>query len=45
MCWSGKTISDEMLNLMALRYGSSSGVITLENFINLMLRFEYMNSK
>ncbi|TKS86351.1 Calpain-1 catalytic subunit [Collichthys lucidus] len=42
---SGKTISDEMLNLMALRYGSSSGVITLENFINLMLRFEYMNSK
>ncbi|KAG8013545.1 Calpain-9 [Nibea albiflora] len=40
-----KRVSDEMLNLMALRYGSSSGVITLESFINLMLRFDCMNRK
>lgn len=36
-------MSDDMLNLMALRYGSASGVITLENFIGLILRFECMN--
>lgn len=32
-----------MLNLMAVRYGSTSGIITLENFIGLILRFECMN--
>lgn len=36
-------MSDDMLNLMALRYGSTSGVITLGNFISLILRFECMN--
>ncbi|XP_035530438.1 calpain-1 catalytic subunit-like [Morone saxatilis] len=36
-------ISDDILNLMALRYGSSSGVITLESFISLVLRFDCMN--
>ncbi|XP_041809113.1 calpain-1 catalytic subunit-like isoform X2 [Chelmon rostratus] len=40
---SGRRISDDMLNLMALRYGNSSGMITLENFICLILRFECMN--
>ncbi|XP_051248392.1 calpain-1 catalytic subunit [Dicentrarchus labrax] len=40
---SGMRISDDMLNLMALRYGSSSGVITLESFISLVLRFDCMN--
>ncbi|KAM9341659.1 calpain-1 catalytic subunit-like [Symphorus nematophorus] len=40
---SGKRISDDMLNLMALRYGSSSGVITLESFISLCLRFNCMS--
>ncbi|XP_034543428.1 calpain-1 catalytic subunit-like isoform X2 [Notolabrus celidotus] len=39
---SGKNISDDMLNLMALRYGSSSGQMTLENFISLILRFDCM---
>ncbi|XP_044022546.1 calpain-8-like [Siniperca chuatsi] len=39
----GKGISDDMLNMIALRYGSSSGFITLENFISLVLRFDCMN--
>ncbi|XP_030574695.1 calpain-1 catalytic subunit-like isoform X2 [Archocentrus centrarchus] len=39
---SGKKVSDEMLNLMALRYGTSSGHITLESFISLLLRFDCM---
>uniref|UniRef100_A0A3B3TQB8 Calpain-8-like n=1 Tax=Poecilia latipinna TaxID=48699 RepID=A0A3B3TQB8_9TELE len=42
---SGKTISDDMLNVMALRYGASSGFITLENFIALVLRFDRMSRK
>lgn len=37
-------INDEMLNLMALRYGSY-GVITLENFISLVIRFECITRK
>uniref|UniRef100_A0A671WTC6 Zgc:136872 n=1 Tax=Sparus aurata TaxID=8175 RepID=A0A671WTC6_SPAAU len=40
---SGKRVSDDMLNLMALRYGSSSGQITLESFISLVLRFDCIN--
>ncbi|XP_060918252.1 calpain-1 catalytic subunit-like [Labrus mixtus] len=40
---SGKKLSDEMLNLMALRYGSSSRHMTLESFISLVLRFDCMN--
>uniref|UniRef100_A0A3B4XZP9 Calpain-1 catalytic subunit-like n=1 Tax=Seriola lalandi dorsalis TaxID=1841481 RepID=A0A3B4XZP9_SERLL len=39
---SGKRINDDMLNLMALRYGASSGHITLESFITLILRFDCM---
>uniref|UniRef100_A0A3Q0R1T2 Calpain catalytic domain-containing protein n=1 Tax=Amphilophus citrinellus TaxID=61819 RepID=A0A3Q0R1T2_AMPCI len=38
-------VSDEMLNLMALRYGTSSGHITLESFISLLLRFDCMYRK
>uniref|UniRef100_A0A3Q1AP35 Calpain catalytic domain-containing protein n=1 Tax=Amphiprion ocellaris TaxID=80972 RepID=A0A3Q1AP35_AMPOC len=38
-------ISDDMLNLMALRYGASSGHMTLESFISLILRLDCMNSK
>lgn len=34
-----------MLNLMALRYGASSGHLTLESFISLILRLECMHSK
>ncbi|XP_038584750.1 calpain-1 catalytic subunit-like [Micropterus salmoides] len=41
---SGMRISDEMLNIIALRYGSSSGFITLENFISLILRIDCMNN-
>ncbi|KAM9355409.1 calpain-1 catalytic subunit-like [Pholidichthys leucotaenia] len=40
---AGKRVSDDMLNLLALRYGSSSGYITLESFIGLVLRFDCMN--
>ncbi|KAM4541634.1 calpain-1 catalytic subunit-like isoform 2-T2 [Odontesthes bonariensis] len=40
---SGKGISDDMLNLLALRYGASSGFITLESFISLILRFDCMS--
>ncbi|XP_073340053.1 calpain-1 catalytic subunit-like [Pagrus major] len=40
---SGKRISDDMLNLMALRYGSSSAQITLESYISLGLRFDCIN--
>ncbi|XP_069544249.1 calpain-1 catalytic subunit-like [Brachyistius frenatus] len=40
---SGRPVSDDMLNLMALRYGASSGHMTLENFISLVLRLDCMN--
>ncbi|KAK9533399.1 hypothetical protein VZT92_008518 [Zoarces viviparus] len=40
---SGKRINDDILNMMALRYGSSSGHITLESFISLFLRLDCMN--
>ncbi|XP_070699002.1 calpain-1 catalytic subunit-like [Pempheris klunzingeri] len=39
---TGKRISDDMLNLMALRYGSSSGHLSLESFISLIIRFDCM---
>ncbi|PWA16438.1 hypothetical protein CCH79_00004317, partial [Gambusia affinis] len=42
---SGMTIGDDMLNIMALRYGASSGFITLENFIALALRFDRMSHR
>ncbi|XP_032402532.1 calpain-A-like [Xiphophorus hellerii] len=40
---SGMSISDELLNLMAVRHGASSGHMTLENFISLSLRLSRMN--
>ncbi|KAJ8341773.1 hypothetical protein SKAU_G00340640 [Synaphobranchus kaupii] len=39
---SGVTVTDDMLNLLALRYGGASGHITLENFICLILRLDCM---
>ncbi|XP_029981764.1 calpain-1 catalytic subunit-like [Sphaeramia orbicularis] len=39
---SGMQVSDDMLNLMALRYGASSGHMTLESFIVLILRLDCM---
>lgn len=39
---SGRRISDDMLNLLAMRYRTSSGVITLESFISLVLRIDSM---
>nr|XP_033499494.1 calpain-1 catalytic subunit-like [Epinephelus lanceolatus]XP_033499495.1 calpain-1 catalytic subunit-like [Epinephelus lanceolatus] len=41
---AGKRISDNMLNLMALRYGASSGHMSLESFISLILRFDCMSA-
>lgn len=39
---SGRRISDDMLNLLAMRYRTSTGAITLESFISLVLRIESM---
>ncbi|XP_067310568.1 calpain-14-like [Pseudorasbora parva] len=39
---TGFVLSDSMLDLMALRYGDSSGEITLENFVVLVLRMDCM---
>ncbi|KAM4540300.1 calpain-3-like [Fundulus diaphanus] len=39
---SGMRVSDDVLNLMVLRYGVSSGHMTLESFISLILRLECM---
>ncbi|KAM4724502.1 calpain-8-like [Anableps anableps] len=39
---SGMRVSDDTLNLVALRYGASSGHMTLESFISLILRLECM---
>ncbi|XP_072554924.1 calpain-1 catalytic subunit-like [Paramormyrops kingsleyae] len=40
---AGVTVSDDLLNLVALRHGSSSREITLESFIFLMLRLHSLN--
>lgn len=40
---TGMRVGDDMLNLMALRYGASTRQMTLESFISLVLRFECMN--
>ncbi|XP_076604936.1 calpain-1 catalytic subunit-like [Chaetodon auriga] len=40
---SGMRVSDDLLNLMALRYSSASRHMTLENFISLMLRLDCMD--
>lgn len=42
---SGFRLSDDMLSLLALRYGSSSGAVTLESFISLALRMDCMTSE
>nr|XP_046223432.1 calpain-1 catalytic subunit-like [Oncorhynchus gorbuscha] len=39
---SGVRLSDSLLNLIALRYGGSSGNISLESFISLVLRVDRM---
>lgn len=39
---SGRRITDDMLNLLAMRYRTSTGAITLESFISLVLRIESM---
>ncbi|KAM6969006.1 calpain-1 catalytic subunit-like [Tautogolabrus adspersus] len=39
---SGMSVSDDMLNLMALRYSDSTGHMTLESFITLILRLDCM---
>ncbi|XP_071402621.1 calpain-1 catalytic subunit-like [Centroberyx affinis] len=40
---SGMRVSDDMLNLMALRYGASTGNMTLDSFISLVLRMDCMS--
>ncbi|KAM9341660.1 calpain-1 catalytic subunit-like [Symphorus nematophorus] len=40
---SGMKISDDMLNLMALRYAAFSGHMSLESFISLILRLDCMS--
>ncbi|XP_021168830.1 calpain-1 catalytic subunit isoform X1 [Fundulus heteroclitus] len=40
---SGMSVSDDLLNLMAVRYGATSGHMSLENFISLILRLNCMN--
>ncbi|XP_038654818.1 calpain-11-like [Scyliorhinus canicula] len=42
---AGFEVTSSALNLMALRYGDSSGRITLESFINCFLRVEFATSK
>jgi len=39
------TVSDGMLNLMAARYGISTGQVTLESFISLIIRLDCMKSR
>uniref|UniRef100_A0A3Q3G0R9 Calpain-1 catalytic subunit-like n=2 Tax=Labrus bergylta TaxID=56723 RepID=A0A3Q3G0R9_9LABR len=39
---SGMSVSDDMLNLMAVRYSDSTRHITLESFISLILRWDCM---
>ncbi|KAL4623953.1 calpain-9-like [Arapaima gigas] len=40
---TGSIVSEGLLNLTALRYSSSSGEISLESFIYLLLRLDYMD--
>ncbi|KAM8736136.1 calpain-1 catalytic subunit-like [Acanthopagrus schlegelii] len=39
---AGTRVNDEILNLLVLRYSASSGHMTLENFISLVLRLDCM---
>nr|XP_014352840.1 PREDICTED: calpain-13-like [Latimeria chalumnae] len=41
----GLLVSDEIFNLMALRYSDSSLKISFESFVYLMLRLEFMSRK
>ncbi|KPP76637.1 calpain-1 catalytic subunit-like, partial [Scleropages formosus] len=41
----GFTVSDGLLNLIALRYSSSSGELSLESFIFLLLRLDCMDTE
>lgn len=43
--FSGLRIGDDMLNLLALRYGTSSMVLTMESFITMVIRIECMSSE
>ncbi|XP_062378907.1 calpain-1 catalytic subunit-like [Sardina pilchardus] len=43
MMASGVMMTDDMLTLMALRYGNSGGNLTLDNFVSLMLRLDCMS--
>uniref|UniRef100_A0A3B4F5V3 Calpain catalytic domain-containing protein n=1 Tax=Pundamilia nyererei TaxID=303518 RepID=A0A3B4F5V3_9CICH len=45
VCSSGMKVSDDMLSLMALRYGASSGHMALECFISLMIRLDCMKTE
>nr|XP_057946308.1 calpain-1 catalytic subunit-like [Doryrhamphus excisus]XP_057946309.1 calpain-1 catalytic subunit-like [Doryrhamphus excisus]XP_057946310.1 calpain-1 catalytic subunit-like [Doryrhamphus excisus]XP_057946311.1 calpain-1 catalytic subunit-like [Doryrhamphus excisus]XP_057946479.1 calpain-1 catalytic subunit-like isoform X2 [Doryrhamphus excisus]XP_057946480.1 calpain-1 catalytic subunit-like isoform X2 [Doryrhamphus excisus] len=38
----GTRVSEDMLNMLLLRYGTPSGHVTLENFISLALRLGFM---
>ncbi|KAL4623954.1 calpain-9-like [Arapaima gigas] len=40
---TGITPSDRLMNLLALRYSSSSGEITLPSFMLILLRLEFVN--
>ncbi|XP_075879553.1 calpain-1 catalytic subunit-like isoform X1 [Nelusetta ayraudi] len=40
---TGLRIGDDMLNLLALRYGTSSMVLTMESFITMVIRIECMS--
>ncbi|XP_042565614.1 calpain-1 catalytic subunit-like [Clupea harengus] len=43
MIATGIQMSDGMLNIMALRYGGSTGSLTLETFVSLILRLDCMS--
>ncbi|XP_063040696.1 calpain-8-like [Engraulis encrasicolus] len=40
---AGVQVSDDMLNLLAFRYGGSKGSLSLESFVALILRLECMS--
>lgn len=42
---AGTSVSDELLELMTLRYGDSSGRVSLPSLVCLLLRLEAMASK
>uniref|UniRef100_A0A3P8YMS3 Calpain catalytic domain-containing protein n=1 Tax=Esox lucius TaxID=8010 RepID=A0A3P8YMS3_ESOLU len=42
---SGIRLTDNLLNLIALRYGGTSGIVSLGSFISLVLRMDRMASR